>query len=298
MIAIEKDAYLGAVALLLGGLALCFRANRTADVLFWFAVAAVGVMVSLGPTIMIAGRVVSPSPLYNLLFGFPPLSQFRIPCRAAVVALLGVSVLAAFAAQSLLTQRKIVGAMGVLGLLGIAVLDSSSWGVPYPSQSVTIPRLYQDLAQDRDDVILLNLPLTPQETFQFYQTIHQKRLPFAFVSRLTPSMRKSVDDVPHLGLFWVTNGSSEQLVGFARNWEVVGARERPEPVPQLKMDLQNRNIRYVVLHHTTDPHSQAWMQAFLLGSLGTPFYESQGEGLTAWCLVAACPAITKPPTNP
>ena len=298
MIAIEKDAYLGAVALSLGGLALCIRTTRRSDVRLWFAVAAVGVLISLGPRLVVAGRVVSPSPLYYLLFGFPPFSEFRMPIRTCVVALLGVSLLAAFGVQSLLTRRRIIGAMGVVGLLAIAVLDTSSWGVPYPSQPVTTPGLYHDLAQDRDDGILLNLPLAPQERFQFYQTIHHKRLPFAFVSRLTRSMWKSVHDVPYLRLFWVTNASAEQHVGFARDWQVEGASAQPAAVPEFKVDLQKRDISYVVLHHTTDPQSQAWMQAFLRGSLGIPFYESPGEGLTAWCLVATCPVITKQPTIP
>ena len=91
MIAIERRMLSGCRALLLAGLALCFRTNRKGDARFWLAVAAVGVVISLGSTVMVAGRVVSPSPLYNLLYGFPPLSQFRIPSRTAVTVLLGAS---------------------------------------------------------------------------------------------------------------------------------------------------------------------------------------------------------------
>ena len=97
-------------------------------------------------------------------------------------------------------------------------------------------------------------------------------------------MLRSVSDVPYLGLFWVTNGSPVQAVGFAQDWRVVGAESGAVPDGRLWEELRKRSIRYVVLHRSTDPQSDAWMRHYLHVSLGTPFYDDDSEGLTAWRL--------------
>ncbi len=298
MTAIEKDAYPGGITLLLAAAALCFARARRTGALFWLAVAVTAAVFSLGPTIAVAGRIVGPSPVYNLVFGFPPLSQFRAPNRTSVLALLAAAMLAGYAVEILFARmasqpaRRVLAGAVLAPVLWLALLDSSLWGMPYPSRPVSSPQLYEIIARDADDRILLNLPLASLESHQFYQTVHHKRLASGFVSRATPSMAQSLGSVANLNLFWVTNPSALQTVGFARNQRVVGAEHHTAPNPAFKAALLARGIRYVVLRHSTDADSQAWMRQYLLGSLGMPFYEVSSEGLTAWCLDVTCPGAS------
>ena len=288
----EKDNYLGLIPIVLAVVGLSSVVGRATGALFWLAVSAAGVFFSLGPVIAVAGRNLWASPLYEMVFGLPLLSSFRAPNRTSVLALLGVSVLAAYGVQAIIKKarrQQTLAGLGLLVVLVVAILDTSLWGTPYPSKPVDVPALYHQIASDPDNVILLNLPLSPQESHQFLQTVHGKRLPFAFVSRITPSMQRSLNAVPELRSFWVTNGSSEHLVGFRKDWQVRGATLRDPPSPHFKTNLQSKKIRYVVMHHTDNEDSQTWMKAYLLESLGDPFYDNTAERVTAWCVDASCP---------
>jgi hypothetical protein len=295
MSAIEKDGFLGGIPIVLAVTALCFAQPRRTGAFFWLGVAVIGIVLSAGPRVTIGGRVLGPSPLYNVLFAVPPLSMFRAPNRTSVTVLLATAMLAGFAITTISSRLptwrwKVLGSLVLAVLLPAHLWASLPWGMPYPASPVAVPELYRVIGRDPDDRLLLDLPLIPLESFQFYQTIHQKRITIAFVSRITPSMVQSVSKVPGSALFWVTNGSAAMQVGFARDWRVVATARRPPGTPQLRVELQRLGFRYVVLHHSTDPDTQQWMREYLLASLGLPFYEVKQEGLTAWCVDVTCPA--------
>jgi hypothetical protein len=155
MSAIEKDGYLGGITLLLAAVALCFERLRRNGGLFWLAVTTTAVVFSAGPTVMIAGRVLGPSPVYNLIFGLPPLSLFPAPNRTSVTVLLGAATLAAFAADAMFAhistgrRRTILAGAALAGLLSINLWACSPWAIPYPFRIVPFPELYEIIGRDR-----------------------------------------------------------------------------------------------------------------------------------------------------
>ena len=176
----------------------------------WISSFVVFAAFSLGPVLQINGRSVFdldgllvnvPLP-FILLHYIPVVKANRVPNRFSVVLMLSLAVLAGFGAYWLLkkidnSKQRVVGlALVPCALLLAALLLWEHWSVPLPLTDARIPPVYEQVAADPGDYVILQLPMGWRNSFgvqgaestqtQYYQTYHHKRLLSGNISRNPP----------------------------------------------------------------------------------------------------------------
>ncbi len=160
----------------------------------WTALTLLFLLMALGPFVTVAGvNTAIPTP-WTLLRYASPIGYARAPARALVVALLGVSILAALALAHLLDGRPRGRARWIAAGVVLLVL-AELWPAPRPLFAASVPSFYQRIAADPRDVRVLELPTGVRDgTFsvgdfsalaQFYQTVHGKPLVGGYLSRVS-----------------------------------------------------------------------------------------------------------------
>ena len=227
----RKALFPGFVAVLLAAAGAVAGARERR--LFWqFGVALllVGFVLSLGPETRVLGvRIPLPYRLFQL--HFPGFNGMRVPARIATLALVGGSMLAAFAARALLDHAgRFRNAAGV-GLVALLLFEyqTSSLDRVVP-EALPIPAAHRWLATAKSPGAVLVLPIHEGEeivresSYMYYSTSHFKPL---------------------------VNGYS----GWWPNdyWELVG-RLRHFPTSRILRFLRERApVRYVVIHYSEIP---------------------------------------------
>ncbi|MGB9724472.1 MAG: hypothetical protein ACPL7G_11335 [Chloroflexia bacterium] len=267
----EQWAYLG---LLPTGWAIYGWIKKPQHAAPWLILAALALMICLGPVLQVGGRVVTigtgedsqPVPLpYALLQKIPFLELGRNPGRAAVSLMLALAVLAALGAAALQSRRKVW--RSALLWLSIPLILLEYWTYwPFPVVEIRIPPFYQPIAADREPYGLLDYPIfyTPLgQSFPvhypnyglLYQMVHRHPIVGGHVWRLSIAQ-------------------SNQL------WGIQQVIEGSDIVIQPQANLRAANIRYVILHkfgsiaHLGQPLPDLRQQDVLLRRrVGTPIYE-------------------------
>jgi hypothetical protein len=294
----ERSAFLGFPALLLAALALALR-WRDRAVAAWLAVAIAGAALALGPGLRVGGRFLVPLPFYDLLYRWPWLNDFAAPDRLVVLTLVAVAVLAALGVAATLarlpqTGRWRVGArVAALGVVGAGLAPSLLYGYGLTVLPVHVPDLYRVLAAVPDDGLVLELPPAAGSA-QYFQTVSHKRLAGGIVPRLPDPAALQLENVPYYSL-------------LAQGWQLPESDTAPDaadtdiyPLQPFAAGLRAHGISYVVLHRLSciEPAAlwpcyqlpnYAGAGRFLANTLGSPFYEDPGGGLTAWHVEARTP---------
>lgn len=192
--------YLGWVALLLAFMAWRCRTLHH-KILYWTVVFGFFIALSLGPRVIFsdfseAGFV---NPLYLLMFlGFPFFYNLAIPFRFLMLALVGLSVVAAYGSKALWSEET-VGRKWFFCILTTlmifvetAFVSPLPW--PLPMSPVQTPAYYHMLADDPRSYAIIDYPferpgtiLVPGEYF-YYQTVHHKRIPYRTSGVLSPEV--------------------------------------------------------------------------------------------------------------
>ena len=166
--------YLGVIAL---GLALIgiFKSPRR-QMLPWLVMAIVLLLLALGPTLRVMGVQVTAVPmLYSLAGEFFIVRLLREPDRFNMFLALPMALLAAYGLLALRQFawwqrcRKPLAA----GLAVLVVLDYLV--IPFPLQAAAVSSIFNDLAQESDQLALLNIPVDPYKSkpYMFAQVTHQ-----------------------------------------------------------------------------------------------------------------------------
>ncbi len=189
----ENTITTGVVALFLSVVALHGKRRLRDDHRrAWLVLALAAGILSLGPTLQIAGGAVGKSgmlPYRWLVQSVPLLSQVRIPSRFAVLVLSGAAVLAAFGFRDLLGSprvRKHAWKRRGLSALLFVLLIAEFWCLPFPSRPIPVPHFFTEIAEDGQDYSILQLPMEEWNATvlaMYYQTTHGKRLLNGFVAR-------------------------------------------------------------------------------------------------------------------
>jgi hypothetical protein len=245
---VDYTAALSLVALVVVGVAAWRAAYRPRAGWIWLA--AGFAMLSLGPFVYIAGiNTLVPGPWAFLRY-VPIIGAARSPARFAVVAALGLAVLFAGACAALgrkYPQRRLL----VTALTG-AVLVFELFPAPRTLYSAEIPSLYRTIAADPRPVRIVELPFGVRDglssvgnfssRYQYYQTLHGKKLIGGYLSRIS---KRRIDDVraqPTLdALLRLSEGQSLSAEHGAR----IRAR-----APGF---LTRANVGYVVINHVRAP---------------------------------------------
>ena len=199
-----NTVFLGYVTLALAFLGLLAYRRRVAA---WGWNALLFAVFCLGPLLQINGRsrfnldgleVTFPLP-FVVLHYIPIVRANRVPNRFSVVLMLALAVLAGYGALFLLTRRpsrtRRLISFGLAGLLAVgALFEHLAW--PLPLTDARVPRVYQQIAQEKGDFAILQLPLGWRNSFgtlgaedtrvQYYQTVHGKPMLGGNISRNPP----------------------------------------------------------------------------------------------------------------
>lgn len=165
-----------------------FRPSRV-----WIVMTLSFALLALGPFVHIAGvNTYVPGP-WALLRYVPVVGAARSPARFAIVMMLGFSILFGLALRHV-TNRWPARRPLMLAAVGLALLFELAPAprALYPAQ---IPDIYRIIADDPREIRILELPFGIRDgesslgnfsaSYQFYQTLHEKRLMGGYLSRVS-----------------------------------------------------------------------------------------------------------------
>ena len=209
----EGTVFAGYVALgLMATCALRLRGDLAVRPWLWLTLGAF--LLSLGPLLHIAGnfvfgfgdwRFAVPMPYLAVRY-LPLIKGARVPARFDIMVMLGLSVLCAFGVRYWLERTARTATWKALFPLLICL---EYLRVPYPVAPVDIPPAYAEVARDRRDIAVMEVPIgwrtgwgitgRPFDRQQLFQVVHGKRLLGGFVTRLHEKDLKRMTDLPGIG---------------------------------------------------------------------------------------------------
>jgi hypothetical protein len=207
---------------------------------------------ALGPFVYMAGiNTFVPGPWAALRY-VPILGAARTPTRFAIVAALGIAILFAGALASL--GRRWPKQRSFIAALAGALLVLELLPAPRTLYSASIPSIFQVIAADPRPVRVLQLPFGVRDgvssagnfsaKYQFYQTLHGKKLIGGYLSRISNKRLSELRAQPTLDAL-LTMSEGQVLSGDH------AARIRARG-PQF---ISRSNVGYVVINlNQTPPH--------------------------------------------
>lgn len=152
--------------------------QRNSPRIFWSLLALFFFLLSLGPFLRVTGEWFSGIPLpYLLMYEWVPLFRTgRDPTRFIPLAMLMLSILAAFGADSLLRHFKVARSRFLLTMLFGALILFESLTAWVCSYRPSLPGVYKQLARAKQDVAIIDL--TPEPYKLLPQTLHEKKITY------------------------------------------------------------------------------------------------------------------------
>jgi len=256
----EGLGYLGAVTILLTILGVRRRWHRTG---LWLTLAAVALLLSLGPVLKLGGQKTWVQLPYALLQQVPFYRWGRTPGRFQQMAMMGLAITASYGAAVLSASHHCLGRrIGVTALLSLLILAEYQVLLPFPHVTLDVPAFYTSVRQSGRAMPILDLPIVTSwgdHYAMLYQTFHEQPIIGGDIHRRLPGTEEAKEDIQRI---------VEPLEGMP-----------PGLVPSAESRircLQEMGIRYVVLHKRGyGPDYQIQLRRFLDGLLGKPEYEDE-----------------------
>jgi hypothetical protein len=158
--------------------------------LLWIAIATAGVVLSLGPTLRVAGSETGVPLPYAWIAALPGLDFLRTPSRFLQIGFVGLAAAAGLGVRALVTTRR---REWTLAAIAIGALLLETWPKPWPTLKLPrVPGLYAALAHDGEQYGVLDLPIRPlpdlspfdySARYQVLQMTHGKGIAGGYVSR-------------------------------------------------------------------------------------------------------------------
>lgn len=157
---------------------------------FWCIIGLLYLILSFGPKLHVYGKPMLNYMPYYFFSKIPFLNLARIPSRFALITMLCLAVLAAYAFTWMSRRWKQTSVYGVtlptvLFVLSAATIVFEFSVIPLPVTHVTIPFFYESLAKEQQDFAIMEVPLFDwrgNDEYMFLQTFHRKRLLFGALS--------------------------------------------------------------------------------------------------------------------
>jgi hypothetical protein len=275
----HHTVYLGLLVL---GLTAASLAVRRRFMLFWWGLLCTGVLLSLGPYLLLAPGVHlgGPwSPLYILLFRYFPFFTLVLePFRFAFLATLATAVMATAGAAHITRSwpRRWSTAFGITAGLIIwaefILLSPAAW--PLPRTELSTPAAYEEFANVPGEFAILELPMWREgsdlmvKEYFYWQTTHGKATAHA-IHGLPP---------PYL----LANPFTRHLLNLERD------RPKFPPTGQVErvlgyFDLKEDGFDYIVLHERFfEPGALARVTEAI--AFHVPDYREVGDGVRLYSL--------------
>ncbi len=280
-----QTVFLGYAVLFLAVFALLHAPGRVIRPWLWSTT--VFFVLSLGPTLHVGGvdsvrigglqlALSLPFALFRYVPSLPYLGGASAIGLFVVMVMLSLAVLCGFGVRELRqrmtppTARLLSGA-----LVSLIMLESAP--IPFPVRKVDVPKVYETIKEDPNPVAILELPFSSDITiYQYYQTVHGKKLVNGSLNRL-PVFNQT----------------------FGENIPLVRMLKRPQTIPRDGIDsslaetagniVQLFKIGYIVLHRNyftpedfrrIDALVKATLPARLIAQEGDVFaYRIESEGM-------------------
>ena len=189
--------YIGWIALLLGGLAVRHRAKERR---FWFVALALFFLLSLGPSLRVAGHGLR-IPMLHALFDLcvPFYSKLELVYRFTILIMLALSVLGGYGLCTLMQRfggrGKAITALLASSLVLAEFLIFSPAPFPLPLIPTTVPDYLHELAKEPDRFAVLDVPIVNlnhiKERYIYFQTAHHKRIPYCIETLMSRTVEMS-----------------------------------------------------------------------------------------------------------
>jgi hypothetical protein len=273
--------YLGWLTL---GLILFSLKARKKFLGFWWALALLGLTLSIGPYLQIMPglHLRAPlSPLYLFFFKYLPYFSYLLePFRFAFIVNLAAAVLVPLGAYYLFlawkpTLRNLGGiSLGLLIWLEFICLSPQPY--PLPETSLSTPEFYYQLAQEPESFAILELPLWRHGTnlmvreYFYWQTIHHKATAHVIYGSPPPYLE--------------ANPFTRKLLSFElENPERYKVEDRL--LPGGFKDFKRAGFKYIILHQKFYKR-EALKQVENFLNLFCPSYAEQAEGLRVYRILS------------
>jgi hypothetical protein len=184
---VETEAAIPLAALALGAVALV-HARRAAGA--WIAIGVFGILLSIGPSLRIAGVDTTMPMPYAWIAALPGLDFLRTPARFMQVAFVGIAAAAGVGFGTLTRDGRRWVTVTAIVLLALLV---EVWPRPWPTVMLPrVPALYAALAHEDESYGVLDLPIRPlpewspidySARYQVLQMTHGKGIAGGFISR-------------------------------------------------------------------------------------------------------------------
>ena len=241
----EFTVFAGYTVMLLSCLAV-YKIKRT-EIKFWAISAGIFFLLSLGPLLHVKGllsivcegiNVHIPLP-YLILMRLPIFSLLRVTSRWDLLLMLCLALLAGYGIKYILDNYggHGVNRRNIILLLISCLVIFEFLSVPYPLSETKVPEFYEQLAADKEDYAIMEIPSYATESL-YYQTIHQKKLIGGYLGRA-----ESKEYPPFINLL---------MSGLSGNNQDILAWDRGAAV------LNDLHIKYIVLH--TELMSEAQLE--------------------------------------
>lgn len=292
--------YLGLALMLVG----IWKGRRRQDVWFWVIAVVVFFLLTLGPSVRVAGHDSGIPGPFRLVQSLPFFKGNRYPSRYSVMLLMAAVPLVALGTQALLTavqqplRPKRATPVGVALLLAAALLFENL-SAPLPLSDMRIPRIYDIIAADPGDFAVLDLPVGWRNGFsvfgkqdviimaeQWWQTRHERPILGGNTSRNPEHKFRYFLEAPLIGALTVLANAdpahphiqaamSNGLAALRAGDPALGGDPLLQDAAAEAADtLQALNVRYVVVHRA---HVPSELMAFVEQHLPVELIAEDGE---------------------
>jgi hypothetical protein len=246
----ETTLFFGFVAPLLAIVSATMRWPGRRQAAFWQVLALLTLILAFGPVLHIQGQPVVEWLPYRLFMALPGAYAFRIPSRIGITTVIAAVVLAMMVLQRWMKKRPRLPWRAILAVWSAMLLFNLVFQFPYPTSSVVVPPVYEQIAQTPGEFAILELPagelfLGQMSWYMYYQTYHHKRLVSGYLGRRPPRLHVPEHTMPFVQRFFTNN--PDKLVVLP-NEERILAQNWPEDIRYANKLLHDQGIRYVLLH--------------------------------------------------
>ncbi|NOZ30314.1 MAG: hypothetical protein GXP39_19980 [Chloroflexi bacterium] len=293
-----QHVYIGYSVALLAMVGILRRPRRAA--LFWAACLLVFWLLTLGPTLRVAGNDTGIPGPFALVARLPFFKGNRYPSRYAVMLLLSAAVLAARGLQTLLERLPRLRPGALLGIASVLFL-AEHLAIPLPLSDMRVPAIYQRIATETDATpgAVMELPLGWRNGArvagkkdviimfeQWYQTVHHRPLLGGNTSRNPEFKFQYFSEAPLIDLLvGLVNAADEPFHQALRSelaaveaWIADPAQAPPgwleEQRQQARQVLRLLDIAYVVIHRDRVP---ATLERYVATILPVELIATEGD---------------------
>jgi hypothetical protein len=194
----EAVVYAGWITLIFAILGVVKMRRQQRDIKLWVIVALVASILALGPTLRIAGQIITIGAdktvtlPYYLFTKLPLLSWGRTPARFNFTAVFAIAILATYGLAWLFSHvKRTAWRLTLMATLLLFVILDSKTNSPWPMLDLTVPDFYKQIMADQEAGAVLDLPSDSYMADKYamlYQTVHLRPITAGRAYRIPPDV--------------------------------------------------------------------------------------------------------------